>query len=76
MYSLVIMSDNTILHIGKLLRDRILKILIIGKICNYVWWQMLPRLTVVIILPYVQIYDISYISIKNSDYPKLKKNKT
>ena len=47
MYNMVTIVNNTILHIWKLLRKLILKVLIIRrKSVNYVWWWMwLTRLT-------------------------------
>ena len=40
--------NKTVLHIWKLLREEVLKILITRKkLCDYVWWWILARLTVV-----------------------------
>ena len=51
--------NNTALHIWMLLTECILIVLITRKqfFCNYVWWWMLTRLTVLIISQYIQILN-------------------
>ena len=57
MYSMIIFN-STILYIWKLLREYILKVLIIKKHWNYVWRWMLNKLTVVFILQYIHTSNV------------------
>ena len=57
MYSMIIFN-STILYIWKLLREYILKVLIIKKHWNYVWRWMLNKLIVVFILQYIHTSNV------------------
>ena len=57
--SMVTIVCNTTLQTCKLLTEQILKVPITRKnLCDYVWWQMLPRLSVIIILQHIQISNV------------------
>ena len=64
MHSMVTTVKNTLLYIWKLLKEYILKVLIIRKKCTYVWSQMLTKLFVVITLQYIHISIIVLYTLK------------
>ena len=53
MYSMTTIVNNTVFYFWKLLRINLESSHHKKKKCNHVWWQIITRLTVVIILKYI-----------------------